>query len=116
MLYGKNRRVLKAIRFLCQQHKTTTTLDIAVYLHNHIQTEDLLGCIRHLASAEENYIEIVSEDKSLVTVSLTHKGRHFIEYERASTWQFLRNSILIPIAVSACTALVTIWIERLFKQ
>ena len=114
MLYGNNRKVLKAIRFLCETSETTNSLDIAVYLHNRIQTEDLIGCLNHL-STEEGYINPITEEGSLVYVSLTHKGRHYQQYECAKMRHFLINSIVIPIIVSAITTLVTFWITGIFK-
>ena len=72
MLYGKCEKILKSVNFLCQTAEETTTLDIGVYLHNRIQTEDLLGCL-HLLE-DDGFIEIISESGPLLHVKLTHKG------------------------------------------
>lgn len=113
MLYGKCEKVLKSIIFLCESAEETTTLDIGVYLHNHIQTEDLLGCL-HLLE-DDGFIEIISESGPLLHVKLTHKGRHYKEHRRVAVIGFFMKSIVTPIIVAFVTTLITIALERLFK-
>lgn len=113
MLYGKCKKVLKAINFLCRDTSETSTLDIGVYLHNRIQSEDLIGCLHQLES--DRYIKILAEDKLLLSVSPTHKGKHLREYELAEMKHFLFTSILVPIVVSALTTLIGLWITGFFK-
>lgn len=110
MLYGKCHKVLKSISFLCQNTEETTTLDIGVYLHNRIQTEDLIGGLRQLE--EDGFIEILSESGPLLHVKLTHKGRHYKEHRRAAVIGFFIKSIFTPIIVAFATTLITITLER----
>ena len=112
MLYGKSRKVLNAIRFLCQEESETNIFNIGVYLHNRIQTEDLMGCLDLLSSKDEGYIRITRTEPT-VYVTLEHKGRHLYEYEMMKLKQFLRNSIITPIIVSVLTTLITLWITSL---
>lgn len=113
MLYGKCHKVLKSISFLCQNTEETTTLDIGVYLHNHIQTEDLLGCLHILK--DDGFIEIISESGPLLYVKLTHKGRHYKEHRRAAVIGFFMKSILTPVIIAFVTTLITLTLERIFK-
>lgn len=115
MLYGNCKKILKSIVFLCAETSETNTLDIAVFLNNRIQTEDMIGCLRHLASAGERYINITKEEGPLLYVSPTHKGKHFKEDARAEAKHFLMVSVLVPIIVSAATTLITLWITSFFK-
>ena len=48
MLYGKSRKVLKALQFLCKDTGYTSLADVLVYLNNHILPEDFDGCINQL--------------------------------------------------------------------
>lgn len=111
MLYGKSRKVLNAIRFLCGEDETASTLDITIYLKKQIYDEDLRGCIRLLN--DEGYVKIIEDTKLYIRVSLTHKGKHFDEYERAEYKAFFMKSILTPIVVSLVTTLITLWINGL---
>lgn len=113
LLYGKCAKVLKSVCFLCKEAKETTTLDIGVYLHNRIQTEDLLGCLHQLK--DDGFIEIISESGPLLHVRPTHKGRHYKEYRRAAVIGFFMKSIFTPIIVAFVTTLITITLERLFR-
>ncbi len=113
MLYGKCEKVLKSIIFLCESAEETTTLDIGVYLHNHIQTEDLLGCLHILK--DDGFIEIISESGPLLYVKLTHKGRHYKEHRHAAVIDFFMKSIVTPIIVAFVTTLITIALERLLR-
>ena len=113
MLYGKCAKVLKSVCFLCKEEKETTTLDIGVYLHNRIQTEDLLGCLHQLK--DDGFIEIISESGPLLHVKPTHKGRHHKEYRNAEIKSFLFTSIIVPIIVSALTTIVSLWLNGFFK-
>ena len=87
--------------------------DIGVYLHNRIQTEDLLGCLHQLK--DDGFIEIISESGPLLHVRPTHKGRHYKEYRRAAVIGFFMKSIFTPIIVAFVTTLITITLERLFR-
>ena len=111
MLYGKSRKVLNAIRFLCSENENTSTLDITIYLKKQIYDEDLRGCIRLLNN--EGYIKIIEDTNLYIRVSLTHKGKHFDEYEKAEYKAFFIKSILAPIIVSLATTLITLWINGL---
>jgi len=111
VLYGKSRKVLNAIRFLCRENENTSTLDITIYLKKHIHDEDLRGCIRLLNN--EGYIRIIEDTNLYIRVSLTHKGKHFDEYEKAEYKAFFIKSILAPIIVSLATTLITLWINGL---
>ena len=113
MLYGKCAKVLKSVCFLCKEEKETTTLDIGVYLHNRIQTEDLLGCLHQLK--DDGFVEIISESGPLLHVKPTHKGRHHKEYRSAEIKRFLFTSIIVPIIVSALTTIVSLWLNGFFK-
>ena len=113
MLYGKCEKILKSVNFLCQTAEETTTLDIGVYLNNRIQTEDLLGCL-HLLE-DDGFIEIISESGPLLHVKLTHKGRHYKEHRNAEIKRFLFTSVVVPVIVSALTALVSLWVNGFFK-
>lgn len=113
MLYGKCEKVLKSINFLCEAAEETTTFDIGVYLHNRIQTEDLLGCL-HLLE-DDGFIEIISESGPLLHVKLTHKGRHYKEHRRAAVIGFFVKSIFTPIIIAFVTTLITIALERLLR-
>ena len=113
MLYGNCKRVLKSINFLCANAEETTTLDIGIYLHNRIQTEDLIGCL-HLLQ-EDGLIKVSSENGSLIQVSPTHKGKHFKENQAAEIKRFLFTSIVVPVIVSALTTIVSLWISGFFK-
>lgn len=112
MLYGKSRKVLNAIRFLCKEDEKTSTLDIVVYLKRRIYDEDLRGCIRLLE--DEGYIVIVEETNAYIRVTPTHKGRHFDEYERSEYKEFFMKSIFTPILVALITTLITLWLNGLF--
>ena len=57
MLYGKCQKVLKAVSYFCERKEETSVFDIGVYLHNRIQTEDLIGCLHQLK--EDGYEEII---------------------------------------------------------
>lgn len=113
MLYGKCVKILKAVNYLCEREDETTTLDIGVYFHNRIQTEDLLGCLQQLK--EDAFIEILSEDGPLLFVKPTHKGRHYKENRRANLSNFILKSILTPIIVAFFTTIITLSLEKYFK-
>lgn len=109
MLYGKCQKVLKAVNYLCERKEETSVFDIGVYLHNRIQTEDLIGCLHQLK--EDGLIEILSESGLLVSVAPTHKGRHYKEYRKRIIAEFTFKSILIPIAVALVTTLITLFLQ-----
>ena len=113
MLYGKCPKVLKSISFLCQTAEETTTLDIGVYLHNRIQTEDLVGCLHQLK--DDGFVEILSENGPLLHVKPTHKGRHYKEHRNAEIKRFLFNSIIVPVIVSALTTIFSLWLNGFFR-
>lgn len=116
MLYGKSRKVLSAIRYLCKDGGTTSTMDISIYLKNRIQDEDLRGCINNLANPGNAYIEIIEESNAYIRVKTTHKGRHFPEYELARYREFLLKSIFTPIIVAFITTLITLWLNGIFNH
>jgi hypothetical protein len=50
------------------------------------------------------------------TFRLTHKGIHYKEYKFEQFKAFILNSIVVPIVVSAITALLTLWLQGLLSQ
>ena len=72
MLYGKSRKVLKALQFLCKDTGYTSLADVLVYLNNHILPVDFDGCINQLE--QEGLIETPSEECGIPKYELTHMG------------------------------------------
>lgn len=85
-----------------------------VYFNKRIHDEDLRGCINLLA--DEDYIDIVEKNDAYIRVTLTHKGRHFNEYERSEFKTFLMKSIVTPIIVAFITTLITLWLNGRFGR
>lgn len=112
-MYGNCKKILKAICYLCTDQEETTTLDIAVYLHNRVRDEDLIGCIRVLEA--DKLVEVKEDDGVLLYIQPTHQGRHFKENQWAKVKHFLFTIVAVPIAVSAATTLVSLWINGFFK-
>lgn len=46
---------------------------------------------------------------------MTHKGRHYKEHRNAEIKRFLFTSVVVPVIVSALTALVSLWVNGFFK-
>ena len=105
MLYGKSRKVLKALQFLCKDTGYTSLADVLVYLNNHILPEDFDGCINQLE--QEGLIETPSEEYGIPKYELTHMGKHYSEFQRAEFGRFLLRSILVPIVIAVITTLIT---------
>lgn len=105
MLYGKDRKILKAINELCSKDRTeSTTLDLLIYFHNRTTNWDLDGALLHLKS--EGYIDIREYDPNLSYFSPTYEGRHYKAKEIELLKQFIFKSVLVPIAVAFITALL----------
>lgn len=56
----------------------------------------------------DGYIEFTGHGHDF---RLTHKGLHYKKYKWIETKRFLLTSIVVPIVVSAITALVTLWLQ-----
>lgn len=105
MLYGKSRKVLRAIQFLCKDNQHTTSIDVTVYLHNRILSEDFDGCISLLE--KEELIKTTYNELGFPQYELTHLGKHYSEFQRAEFVRFLLRSIIVPIVVAVITTLIT---------
>ena len=105
MLYGKSRKVLRAIQFLSKDTDPATSLDVIVYLHNRILSEDFDGCKKK--KKKEGLIKTTSNDLGVAQYELTHLGKHYSEFQRAEFVRFLLRSILVPIVVAVITTLIT---------
>lgn len=105
MLYGKSRKVLRAIQFLCQDSDHTSSVDVIVYLHHRILSEDFDGCIALLE--QEGLIKQPTEDCGIPRYELTHLGKHYSEFRRAQIARFFMSSIVVPIVVALITTIIT---------
>lgn len=105
MLYGKSRKVLRAIQFLCKDNQHTTSIDVTVYLHNRILSEDFDGCISLLE--KEELIKTTYNELGFPQYELTHLGKHYSEFRRAQIARFFMSSIVVPIVVALITTIIT---------
>ena len=105
MLYGKSRKVLKALQFLCKDSGYTSLADVLVYLNNHILSEDFDGCIALLE--QEGLIKTPTEEYGIPRYELTHLGKHYSEFRRAQIARFFMSSIVVPIVVALITTIIT---------
>ena len=102
----------KVLTFLCF-HKdyekyafffNNGTFELSAKLLN-MSENDLKECLNYLC--ENKYIQYVYLQNRPVGLLLKHKGKHFREFNRISTIQFIFKSIIVPVIVSVSTTLVT---------
>lgn len=69
--------------------------------------DDVFNLIRHLK--KEGYLESItsSSSGSNVGVCLTHKGTYWKTFRRMEGMEYVKKSILVPIAVAFFTTLLT---------
>lgn len=60
------------------------------------------------------YLEKCMRNGKWVGYNLTHEGRHYKEIQRLENIDFFKKSILVPIAVSILTTLITAFISHIF--
>lgn len=58
---------------------------------------------------------LVKEESPLYIYSVTHDGWYILQTALSRLLSFLFSSILVPIAVSAITTIVALWINGLFQ-
>lgn len=95
------RKILKAINYLCKHQDKTSSLDIIVYYHQHTNNYDLQNTLHYLE--ETGYITATFTDDYTEDISPTYKGKHYMAF----TFEWFKNSILLPIIVSVITTLLT---------
>jgi hypothetical protein len=105
VLYGKSIKVLKAINYLCDREETTSSLDIVVYFHNHVNDLDLENTIKYLS--DMGYVELLPGASFPMKLKPTHIGKHYAEIQRREFKEFLMKSVLTPILIAFITALIT---------
>lgn len=101
------RKTLKAVNYLCKRQDKTSSVDICIYYNQRINNYDLENTLHYLE--ENGYITATFKDDYTEDISPTYKGKHYMAF----TFEWFKNSIILPIVVSVVTTLLTTLIENL---
>lgn len=88
----------------CYENDLDKTLDYSKYSH------EIHGMTKYLV--DEGCLEYVHENNTN-SFKLTHKGLHRHQITMQNALDFLCRSIIVPIAVSLATTLLTLWLNTL---
>jgi hypothetical protein len=106
MLDPMSRKLLKMLtRFPSAPSAEEMTLKL------NCSKESLLKLLDYLE--ERGYLHWDEADLTVYDITLTHAGEQYRAFEWLKTKDFLFRSILVPIAVSLVTSVLTLWITTL---
>ena len=88
----------------CYANDLNKTLDYSKYSH------EIHGIIKYLI--DEGYLEYAYANNTNF-FRLTHRGLHRHQITIQNALDFLYRSIIVPIAVSLATTLITLWLNAL---
>lgn len=64
----------------------------------------------------QGYVECTEGDNSIYLIFLTYEGQNYKEFNQINFKNDIIKSVILPIAVSAITSLITIYLTNLFSK
>ena len=105
MLIRPCHKIMKAINYLCKEHKMTSRIDLITYFNNRLNGLDFECSIDQLA--KEGFISFKIID-GMEYIIPEYKGKHYSEYRWLAAKEALVKSFVLPVAVAFVTTLLTL--------
>lgn len=96
----------KLLKLLARSPETPSTEDLMKALR--CSKRSLMLLLDDLET--RGYLVWQPADDDIYSIQLTHTGEQYHAFEWVKTKEFLLRSVLVPIAVSMATSLLTLWL------
>ena len=104
-------KCMKTIINKCRECDGIWKGDSLFEFHNHSKNYDALRVL-----ADDDYIKLYIDDfDNIYCVMLLEKGVSYFSVKEQKRKEFILNSVVVPIIISAITTLITIGLTKLFS-